>query len=115
MMDDEEDNPRIWTGVGRRDCDPHRGTELRALAVAGVLAGAASLCLFAPAVLGMFLAVAAWTLARRDLARMNAGLMDPAGHASTKHARDLGIAGVILNAGGLFLGAVSVAVRLFAR
>jgi hypothetical protein len=101
---DEDDALRVWTGAGRRDCDPHRGTELRVLALAGVFAGAASLCLVAPAALGLPLAVAALVLSERDLGRMQARLMDPAGQGATEHARDLGIAGILLNAGGLLIG-----------
>lgn len=104
MTDDGDEAPRVWTGVGRRDCDPHRGMELRALALAGVFAGAASLCLVVPAALGLPLAVAALVLSRRDLGRMEARLMDPAGQGATEHARDLGVAGILLNAGGLLIG-----------
>jgi hypothetical protein len=107
-MTDDDDSPRIWTGTGRRDCDPDRRLELRVLALAGVLLGMVSLGLGVTALLGLPAAVTALALARHDLGWMEAQLMDLAGQPATEHARDLGVAGVLLNAGGIVIGALMV-------
>jgi hypothetical protein len=114
--DDDLPRPWEEPGAVRRDCAPHRGRPLlflgraafacglvclvmtvpccftlpgaafayrRPLRVSLLMTAASSLpCLFA-----WVLAVAARKLARRDLARMEAGLMDPAGRGDTEGAR----------------------------
>ena len=101
-----EELERPWErpGVARRDCIPHRGPLLRAMAFAGLIGGVFSPCLVGlPALVGLPLAIAAWLLARRDLSEMQAGLMDPAGQRYTGLARDAGAGGLLVNALGLAL------------
>ena len=98
----EPDDPRPWEGAGlRRDCSPHRGTALDLLSVAALLLGIAALCVGLPGLIGLPLAAVAWRHARRDLAQMHAGLMDPSGMVSATNARGTGFAAIVLNAAGL--------------
>src|SRR5690348_2510613 len=106
-----EGGERPWEGPGavRRDCEPHRGPLL------GVLGGLALLCaLLSPALLclvppplglegfvpswlaGVALGGVVFTLARRDLRRMAAGLMDPEGEAATEGARNRAFGAVVV-------------------
>jgi hypothetical protein len=99
----DADEPRPWerSGAARRNCVPHRGPLLRLLGTAAVLYAVAALTLPCLAVIprgllvfvplwlgGLASAVAVLTLARRDLALMAAGRMDPAGRPATATARD---------------------------
>ena len=113
-----EEDARPWERPGalRRDCPPHRGEALRALAVAGLVCSALSLCLGAPGLIGLVLGTAAWALARRDLARMRGRLMDPAGRSLTEHAMHRGLDAALLGLTslllwGLVLSAVAVIFR----
>jgi hypothetical protein len=108
-----------WEQPGgfRLDGEPHRGDLLSGLGntalVAGFFAfalaslGLGLLCL--PVALPLGLAV--WAAARRDLARMGRGLMDPRGEDKTEEARLsgraamwLGLLGVVLALPLLLLG-----------
>src|SRR5262249_14402623 len=80
----------------RRDLPPHRAELLRLLAKISVVCGLLSFALLAPAVLGLSCGVAALVLAKRDLRRMQAGLMDPRGRNGTLAARDRAIVGIVL-------------------
>jgi hypothetical protein len=91
----DDDRPWERPGAVRRDCAPHRGRLLLALATAAVVCGGLSI-LGAPALLTLPLAVAVWVLARRDLARMAAGRMDPAGQPLTAEARDRAVVAAII-------------------
>jgi hypothetical protein len=83
-------------GAIRRDCEPHRGPLLRRLGVLAVWLDLLGV-LFPPAVLpALPLGVAVWVMARRDLAGMRLGLVDPGGEADTRQARRDAICGVIL-------------------
>ena len=93
----EDGRPWEQPGAVRRDCEPHRGTWLLALADAGLLVGALSLALGVLAPLGLALGVTAWALASLDLGRMRAGLMDPAGREAAARARTRAVAGVALS------------------
>jgi hypothetical protein len=59
-------------------------------------------------VAGVSLGLTVWVLAGRDLAKMDAGLMDPDGRRVTKSARRLGLAGVLVSLGVLVLGVLIV-------
>src|SRR5690348_3851263 len=85
----EPDSPRPWEqpGAVRRDCEPHRGPLLSRLAVVSVLLGLASLCFVPVGLVAVPLAVGVWCTASGDLARMDAGLMDPEGRRLTEQAR----------------------------
>ena len=96
----------------RRDCEPHRGATLQALGVASLLlslltAPAAALtwasALRMPAggafgLVALGLGVAAWVMADRDLAKMDEGLMDPAGRGRTRGGRQCAVLGVVFSA-----------------
>jgi hypothetical protein len=114
--EDEDNDSRPWERPGalRRDCEPHQGTLLRLLAVASVGVGMVAfvllvlaaqyrssrtrLLLLTPsclcAILAPALAVAARLLARRDVRRMRAGVMDPAGEGSARTARFVSVLGL---------------------
>jgi hypothetical protein len=64
---------------------------------------ALGLALFLPACIGLPSGVLGWTLARSDLAKMRAGLMDPWDYHSTEAAATGARAGVLLNGLGLLL------------
>lgn len=94
-------------GAVRRDCEPHRGDFLAWLSIASSICGAPPSCIYwpplslfahAPSVIGLPLGILVFVLARRDLARMRCGLMDPAGQRSTNSARIAALVGVVLNA-----------------
>jgi hypothetical protein len=100
-------------GNFRRDAEPHRGPLLRKLADAGYVCSAASCCPFlfgvvfgvldnvgpvrfggsgvivlaiAVGLLGVGLSIMTLVLARRDLAGMRSGLVDPTGEGETEFA-----------------------------
>jgi hypothetical protein len=103
----DADAPRPWEepGMVRRDCEPHRGGVLRALGIASLVVPPAGL-LIAPLigfVGGIALGLTVWALAGRDLAKMDAGLMDPDGRRATMSARRLGLTGVLVSLGMLVL------------
>jgi hypothetical protein len=81
--------PWEQAGAVRRDCVSHRGRWLVVLGIAALLCSIA----FPPA--GLALGVLTW-LAKRDLAQMDAGLMDPDGRAATSDAVQFGRDGVVL-------------------
>jgi hypothetical protein len=67
-------------GALRRDYLAHRGPWLVVLGVAALL------CAIALPPVGLALGILTWRLAQSDLARMNAGQMDPAGRPTTSDA-----------------------------
>lgn len=81
---------------------PHRGTTILVLGILGLV-----LC----APLGVF----AWVMGKGDLAKIDAGAMDPSGRGTTQAGMILGIIGTIslivqLVLGGLFLAGLVMAV-----
>jgi hypothetical protein len=125
-------------GNFRRDCEPHRAGLLRLLGVLAEYAVLATLyaavdCAaviglqsYVPAsglevlrVVGLFAALAlpgvclgglAWWLARKDLARMRRGLVDPGGERLTRDAGRSGAVGALLSAlASAFVAAVVLA------
>jgi hypothetical protein len=109
--DHEDENERPWEepGAVRRDCEPHRGRTLLALAQfplllyvvwhilscgrvsfrPGLPVGAAGIAVIDLAVNLAGVGFAAWLYAatRRDLARIAAGEMDPSGRRQTLMAQ----------------------------
>ena len=81
----------------RRDCEPHRGELVRLLGFASLVLGALTLCTCVTAFLALPMGTAAWVMARKDLAMMRAGLMDPRGEWDTRQGGDWGRLGVILS------------------
>ncbi len=80
-------------GMLRRDCEPHRGGLLLALAVVALVCGFASVVLAVPALVAVPLGIAVARRARRDLDEMFAGRRDPAGRRQTVLARTWAAAG----------------------
>jgi hypothetical protein len=78
----------------RLDCEPHRGELLWWLAVVGLAMSALSACPLAVVGAGVALplSLTTWVLARRDLARMRRGVMDPHGEEMTDMARKFSLA-----------------------
>jgi hypothetical protein len=94
---------RPWERPGaiRRDCDSHRGTELRMLGGLALLCGCLSaFCLGLSAPLGVCLGGFVLWAAGRDLGLMWEGRMDPAGWEETKLGR--GMAGIGVLTGDFF-------------
>src|SRR5262249_39908409 len=113
----EAEEPRPWeeTGVVRRDCEPHRGELLRLIGIGSLAAPLAGL-LLSPLLgflAGISLGATVWVLAGGDLAKMEAGLMDPEGRRVTRTARRLGLAGVLVSLCVLVVGVVAVLVLLY--
>jgi hypothetical protein len=102
---DDRDDPRPWEqpGAVRRDVAPHRGHWLRALGVTAVVCGLLSVCLGLPALVALPLGGILWVVARRDLARMDAGLLDPAGRGETEQARDQAVLGLMIGVPGAMI------------
>jgi hypothetical protein len=88
-----DERPWELPGAVRRDCEPHRGQVLVGLGVVTVLLGLGS-CAVAPiGLVSLPLALGVWRAASADLARMDAGLMDPGGRRLAEQARWDAIAG----------------------
>jgi hypothetical protein len=84
---DADDRPWEQPGALRRDCEPHRGPLLAILGAVSLTIGGLFACLPATSFLALPLAVVTYSLARRDLAQMRAGRMDPAGIRQTRRAQ----------------------------
>jgi hypothetical protein len=120
-------------GNFRRDCEPHRAGLLRLLAA--LIVGAGGLCLlvstaeFWPIPSAALLSLSAlagaagvtalgiwvWTLARKDVALMRLGLMDPRGEGGTRRAGWLAALGALLAAASFLftpLGALLAGIAL---
>jgi hypothetical protein len=119
LAQEQEGGERPWEEPGalRRDYEPHRGRLFVALAwgnvfVLALFAGVLGLAVAAvpaarplvgavPLLVGVLpfpLGVLTWALAARDLARIRAGFMDPAGSVQTNAARQLGLAAMAIGA-----------------
>ena len=95
----DPDDPRPWEQPGgvRRDCEPHRGDHLAVLGtVSVVLSLGGSVLSLILTLGGVVLGVAVVVMARHDLAKMRAGLMDPSGEGLVKTARRRGLWGIAL-------------------
>jgi hypothetical protein len=84
-------------GCFRMDCEPYRGELLKGMASLSVAIVFLSICPLAcfSVVLAFPLSLLVWLLARRDLARMRRGLMDPYGEGPTDGARRLSFAAFV--------------------
>src|SRR5262245_15450275 len=93
---DAGDDFRPWEqpGAVRRDCEPHRGVELYVAGVVAIVICVITGPFIYTAPLGAIFGVVVWLTPRRDLAKMRAGRMDPAGLEKAKRARRLAIIGV---------------------
>jgi hypothetical protein len=80
---------------------PHRGWLLKPLGKASLTLGALSVCVVLPGLLGLAAGVMTYVLVHRDLARMQKGLMDPAGEETTRRAQSDAVEGIVLSLGSL--------------
>jgi hypothetical protein len=89
VRDPDDSRPWEQPGAVRRDVEPHRGGFLLLLARVALVLAACCFC-FAPFLLvALPFTAVAFTLAHRDLKRMEAGIGDPAGHGQEDRARVL--------------------------
>jgi hypothetical protein len=86
----------------RRDVEPHRGNLILVLGILG----------FVVPLAGLFLAIAAWVMGRRDMARMDRREMDPSGKGTTQAGFICGIVATVLQ-GLALLGCVAYIVLIF--
>ncbi|HUF61688.1 MAG TPA: hypothetical protein VMN36_06405 [Verrucomicrobiales bacterium] len=85
--------------------EPHRGT---AILVLGILSIAFTFTFYCSP-LGLGFGIAAWLMSRKDLRKMDQGIMDPAGRQITMGGKVCAIVGTILSC-CMFLLAVLYAV-----
>jgi predicted Zn finger-like uncharacterized protein len=117
--EEEQGEARPWERRGRRprvrrDCEPHRGSLILTLGIVSIplalVAASCSCCSYGiggiAGVIGLALAIPAWVMGHRDLAKMQAGTMDPEGQGSTQGGMICGIIGTALNALGLLLAII---------
>ena len=98
IEDDESIPPWEQPGCFRMDCEPHRGTLLWWLGWASLIFGILAPLPWSGCGLGLFgipLGLCRRHMAKADLAKMRAGLMDPHGEAVTKSAESLGTGGLV--------------------
>jgi hypothetical protein len=84
-------------GCFRMDCEPHRGNFVCWLAIASFLLGVLALlplCGWMPGLIGIPFNLCIRYLAKSDLAKMQAGLMNPYGEGLTKSAMSLSSRGL---------------------
>lgn len=77
---------------------PHRGGLILVLGILGIVFGCAPV------------AIVSWVMGRSDLAKIDAGVMDPAGRGTTQAGMILGIVGTILFVLSLLAVAAFVAI-----
>src|SRR5581483_7420476 len=94
-----EADERPWEEPGscRMDCEPHRANLLMLLATISLTCGLLALCVGVPGVIGFPLGLVTTWMARRDLAAMTAGHMDPSGEGEVKRAEVKGATGAGLS------------------
>jgi hypothetical protein len=97
------------------DYPPHRAGLLFGLAMASWVLGVLSAGSLLPSVLGLPLGVTAWLMARYDLARMRAGLLDPLRQRPTEVALGHARSGMMGNGVCLVVLLVLLAVFLLGR
>lgn len=83
----------------RRDCEPHRGSWIQLLGTGSFIMGLLSFFLCGiSGLVAVPAGVCALVMANRDLAKMEEGIMDPAGRTQTNTGRQLAMLGVIFGA-----------------
>jgi hypothetical protein len=110
-VDPNDFRPWEQPGAVRRDREPHRGPLLLLLGRIGSLCAMLTPVLVVPGVVGLSLGLTVWLLAGADLAKMRAGLMDPAGRQQSERARWHGLVAALFAACWLVI-AVTLLVRL---
>jgi hypothetical protein len=81
----------------RRDWEPHRATLVLVLGILSLVCGAMFMCYALPWIAGLPMGIIAWVMGKRDLRKMRANLMDPAGQGTTQAGYICGLIGTILN------------------
>jgi hypothetical protein len=96
---DDEDEELPWRRrrAMRLDCEPHRGQLVRLLGTTSLVLGVLSFCGGVTGLVGLPMGVVAWKMARDDLAKMQAGLMDRRGERKTRRGGDNAVFGVLLS------------------
>jgi hypothetical protein len=95
--EDDEELPRRRRRGMRLDCEPHRGDLVRLLGTASLVLGVLAICGGVTGLVGLPLGVAAWKMARDDLAKMRAGTMDRRGEKKTRRGGDNAVFGILLS------------------
>ena len=90
----------------RRDAEPHRGGTIQGLGIASLVLGVIYVFFW----IGLPLGIAALVMARRDLRKMEEGVMDPNGRKRTRDGRLCAIVGTVLSS---IVGAILLAVIFF--
>jgi hypothetical protein len=87
-MHNQSELPWLAPGCVRRDCEPHRGEVLCFAGTISAFCGLASVYLFLPSLVALPAGIIVCVMARKDLALMEAGLMDPRGKSLCETARN---------------------------
>jgi hypothetical protein len=95
-MQEAEKPPWEEPGNFRLDCEPHRAHFLLFMGNVSMAMGILALCTFLPTLINCIIAFAVGVMARNDLAKMSAGLMDPMGENLTMMATRRAVIGVAL-------------------
>ncbi len=95
--DEHKELPWQRPGRMRLDCEPHRADLVRFLGVASLVLGVLAICGGVAGLIGLPLGIAAWTMARSDLPKMEAGLMDRRGEKRTRQGGDNAVFGILLS------------------
>jgi hypothetical protein len=115
-LDLSEKDSRPWERPGalRRDCESHRGGLIWFLGTVSSILDCLGFCSGFTAVPALALGITAWCMARRDLDKMDLGLMERDGRLATLDGRRYAMLGSILSiwAGG-FWGLAFLWDRLF--
>lgn len=77
---------------------PHRGGVVLTMGIVSIVLACATVAFCVPALIGLPLGILAWVWGRKDLRRMEQGLMDPEGRGTTQGGFICGIIGTVLNA-----------------
>ncbi len=90
---------------------PHRGPMILVFGIISIVMGALGIIICAcTGVIGIILGILALSMAKRDIAEINGGLMDPIGLGPTTAGRICAIVGIVLSAIALFLTAVMLVI-----
>lgn len=98
----------------RRDYEPHRATALLRLAIVGIVLNFLGVVLVAfPTIVGVPVCLTIWLLARQDLHKMEAGIMDPSGNYEVMRALEVAQFGVVVGALAVLTWSSVVFLRLW--
>lgn len=97
QSDEGEKLPWERRGRMRLDCEPHRAGLVRLLGGASLALAVLAFCGGVTGLIALPMGVTAWVMARDDLAKMRAGLMDRRGAGRTRQGGDCAVFGVILS------------------